>query len=131
MEAEAVESGDGQICPAASLSGIHDAFYHATSQAFVVQVENHRLARCHRALRLVEHHPAAPLLQRLYPTSLIRLAIARLCHATKGAGESHPRCPVQAACLQGIREQPGVIVPLTDDQHIALQILGQYVPGVL
>src|SRR5690606_34099387 len=102
----------------------------ATSETDLALIEHHRLPRSHCPLRLVKVDPPA-VRGSLEGTVLVRLTIAYLGGETQRPAVRQRIDPVDVGALQRCGEQPRVVVALADNQHIALEVLAQHIPGVI
>jgi hypothetical protein len=75
-----------------ALKGVID---DAATQAFIVQVKDHRLARRYRSLLLIELHAALIRLQQFDCTGLQRLAMSESCQTTVQIGRTAAGDPMQ------------------------------------
>ncbi|KPX61431.1 Uncharacterized protein ALO39_05535 [Pseudomonas syringae pv. lapsa] len=105
-------------------------FDHAAAQTDFAVVEHHRLAGSDGALRVIECGAitVCGFFQRAW---LVALTITDLRGEPARAAQIDRVDPIDFRRDQRTGKQPGVIVTLTDNQFVVVQVLDQHVPRII
>src|SRR5262245_17205269 len=105
-----------RTCCSIGVMSVQRPFDHAAAQADVVEIQHRRLARCDRALRLIETEFEGAVEARDQYAVLVRLPVARLGAAAQWQrGWSGAPDPVHAAECQRAFVQARMVGALRDD----------------